>query len=140
MQQTELVRENEMLRERVTMVEASVQPLLAEISQRREQLHHAYVLCHRALIARDATIARSTLPDHDGLRATSMEAVTAWARTSVPPPAAPAVDTPAVEDAMEAVLEDVLRQNRNLEAKLAARDELLAQSSPSPRPVADPGA
>ena len=101
---------------------------------------HCHLTADKFAEDRDATIARSTLPDHDGLRATSMEAVTAWARTSVPPPAAPAVDTPAVEDAMEAVLEDVLRQNRNLEAKLAARDELLAQSSPSPRPVAVPGA
>jgi hypothetical protein len=46
-----LSTENRFLRERLAMVEASVPPVLAELSDKRELLHHAYVRCHRALCA-----------------------------------------------------------------------------------------
>jgi hypothetical protein len=46
-----LTTENSFLRERVAHVEATVQPLLAELSEKRALLHHAYVLAHRALPA-----------------------------------------------------------------------------------------
>jgi hypothetical protein len=121
--------ENAFLRERVSMVEASVQPLLLELAERRELLHSAYVLCHRALLARDAAIASVVPPDpeHDGLRGTSMEAVSAWARAAATPPAR--ADA-GVEDAMEAVLEDSLRACRRLEAELTKATTEMPTSVP----------
>ena len=96
------------------MLEGSLHPMLTELSEKRELLHHAYVLYHRALIARDAAITR-TSPEPDQLLNTSVEAVTAWARTGKV--SASAAASP-VEEAMEAVLEDTLRKNRWLEAQL----------------------
>ena len=121
--------ENEHLRERVAMIEASMQPLLAELSDRRELLHHAYVLCHRAIVARDAAIAHSMVPPaHAQFATASVEAVTAWARSGAPPPTAPGAPPPprpSVDEAMERVLEDALRLNRRLELQLTQANEKL---------------
>ena len=100
--------ENQFLRERVRMVEAEAQPLLTELSEKRELLHYAYVLCHRAQHV-------------DALgRPVPMEVVTAWARGGEQHALKVSDDGPVeVADAMEAVLEATLRRNRKLEIDLA---------------------
>lgn len=108
-----------------------MQPLLTELSERREMLHHAYILCHRALVARDAAVANSSMPSaHDQFAAASVEAVTAWARTGAPASTASGMAhsaRPSVDEAMERVLEDTLRLNRRLETQLKkATEELKA--------------
>lgn len=96
-----LATENRFLRERLAMVEAEMQPLLTELGEKRELLHFAYVLCHRAQKdAADATAAAAAaaaiatgnanppLPAldrpealaDDGAAPVSTEAITAWAR------------------------------------------------------------
>ena len=114
-----LATENKFLRERVAMVEAQMQPLLRELSEKRELLHQAYVLCHRAL-GHDVTPGSA-----------SAERVAAWAHTGAPGGHGANGDgaqvrrtskeggTSEVADAMEAVLEETLRLNRQLEAKMA---------------------
>ena len=109
------------------MVEGSLQPMLTELSEKRELLHHAYVLYHRALIARDAAIT-NTSPEADHLLNTSVEAVTAWARTG----GVSDVAASPADDAMEAVLEETLRKNRSLEAQLEKYTRKDRRDSPSP--------
>ena len=121
----------------VVMVEASIQPLLQEIAERRELLHQAYILCHRAIRARDTSRSSpSATADADQLEAVSMEAVSAWVRSESSGMPLPSTNAnaasatsglggsgSAVDDAMEAVLEDTLRLNRRLEAQLHERKE-----------------
>ena len=105
-----LSTENNFLRERVAMVEASVQPLLEEVSEKRALLHHAYVLCHRAMRASVDSAASS-------------DEVHRWVRGSMPSSVGrgEVADDTEVADAMEAVLEDTLRLNMQLSRNL---DEL----------------
>ena len=127
-----VVTENRFLRERIAMVEAQVQPLLAELSEKRELLHHAYVLCHRALRGTASVAdgmsdfapggvvssqvvtdwARGAASSGDGLASTTADQLALVGRSRKPDACS------SVEDAMEAVLEDTLRLNRRLEARL----------------------
>ena len=115
-QNRHLATENRFLRARIEMVEASVQPLLREVSEKRTLLHHAYVLCHQHLQQhqQDGSILIGT-----GASKAS-EQVNSWARGGLASFLSrdAAQQEAELADAMEAVLEDTLRLNISLHEKL----------------------
>ena len=140
-----LATENKFLRERISMVEATVQPLLAEVSEKRALLHHAYVLCHRQLL-RDPLPGEGEVCRVAASHATP-EQVNQWVRSGLPGvmPRDAARSESEVADAMEAVLEDTLRLNITLNHELEALKHgaalvgaaLVAEATPTPSAGAD---
>ena len=118
-----LTTENKFLRERVLTLEASMQQLQREFSEKRELLRHTYVLYHRLL--------RDPASERHAYVPASPERVDAWAlkgldlfrsRDTVQQEA-------DIADGMEAVLEDTLRLNIHLNVQVEQLKKLVAAAA-----------
>ena len=118
-----LTTENKFLRERVLTLEASMQQLQREFSEKRELLRHTYVLYHRLL--------RDPASERHAYVPASPERVDAWAlkglalfrsRDTVQQEA-------DIADGMEAVLEDTLRLNIHLNVQVEQLKKIVAAAA-----------
>jgi hypothetical protein len=118
-----LTTENKFLRERVLTLEASLQQLQREFSEKRELLRHTFVLYHRLL--------RDPASERHAYVPASPERVDAWAlkglalfrsRDTVQQEA-------DIADGMEAVLEDTLRLNIHLNVQVEQLKKIVAAAA-----------
>ena len=118
-----LTTENKFLRERVLTLEASMQQLQREFSEKRELLRHTYVLYHRLL--------RDPASERHAYVPASPERVDAWALKGLA--LFRSRDTMQQEadiaDGMEAVLEDTLRLNIHLNVQVEQLKKLVTAAA-----------
>ena len=118
-----LTTENKFLRERVLTLEASMQQLQREFSEKRELLRHTYVLYHRLL--------RDPASERHAYVPASPERVDAWALKGLALfRSRDTVEQEAdIADGMEAVLEDTLRLNIHLNVQVEQLKKLVTAAA-----------